>query len=344
MDLGEKDIKKLLTFLLIIILFILSYFVVRPILIAAIGGLILAYVFRPVYRKINKVITNKNLATWIVVAMIILLIFIPLYFILPAIIQQVYDTFSEYQSLDMASIVRSIFPNAAPKFLSQATLTLNNFVSTLTLYFSKSMVDFILDVPFLLIDLFVLSFVFFYALRDADKLGLFMKSISPLSEANETKLVKHFKDITDTIIYGQVVIGIVQGLTAGIGFALFGVKNALLLTILAMFFSIIPFVGAWVVWVPVNIYLFATRSAPLALGFLAYNLLFVSIIDNIIRSYLISRKTAISPAIIIAGMIGGIFLFNLIGLILGPLILAYLITLLESFKNQSVYKLFSNKP
>ncbi len=342
MNLGEKDIKRLSMLILIVILCFIAFFVVRPVLIAAISGLILAYIFTPVYKRINKTITNKNLAAAIISILIIAVILIPLWFILPSIIQQIFELFAYYQTIDISLVVRSILPSASEKFLSQATLTLSNLVNTITLYVSKSMFDFILNVPSLLVDFFVLAFVFFYSLRDSDKLKEFAKSVSPLSKANERVLVKQFKDMTDTIIYGQIIIGIVQGICAGVGFALFGIKSSLILTLLAILFSIIPFVGPSIVWGPVNIYLFASGKIGLGVAYLMYNILVVSVIDNVIRSHLISKKTNISPAIIIVGMIGGVYLFNIIGLILGPLILAYLITLLESFRDKTVYSLFSN--
>ncbi|MEK6892654.1 MAG: AI-2E family transporter [Nanoarchaeota archaeon] len=342
MNLGEKDIRRLSTLILIIILCFLAFFVVRPVLIAAISGLILAYIFTPVYKKVNKTITNKSLAAAIISILILAIIFIPLWFIMPLIVEQIFELFAYYQTIDTSLLVRSILPPTSEKFLSQITLTLNNLVNTITLYVSKSMFDFILNVPSLLVHVFIIAFVFFYSLRDSDKLKEFVKSISPLSESNEKILVKQFKDMTDAIIYGQVIVGIVQGICAGIGFALFGIQNSLILTLLAILFSIIPFVGPSIIWGPVNIYLFASGKIGLGIAYLMYNVLIVSIIDNIIRSHLISKKTNISPAVVIVGMIGGVYLFNIIGLILGPLILAYLITLLESFRDKTVYSLFSN--
>jgi len=102
-------------------------------------------------------------------------------------------------------------------------------------------------------------------------------------------------------------------------------------------------VGPSIIWIPITIYLFSTQSAGLAVGFLLYNLFIVSTIDNVIRSYIISRRTKLSPAIILVGMLGGIFVFGILGLIIGPLLLAYLVTLLESFKDKTIYSLFSSK-
>ena len=76
--------------------------------------------------------------------------------------------------------------------------------------------------------------------------------------------------------------------------------------------------------------------------FLAYNLLFVSTIDNFLRAHLISKKTQMSQAIVVIGMIGGVFVFSVLGLVLGPLILAYFVTLLRAYKDKTLTSMFTS--
>ena len=102
-----------------------------------------------------------------------------------------------------------------------------------------------------------------------------------------------------------------------------------------------PFTGAFIICVPASVYLFSTASFPIALTYFLYNLLFVSIIDNVLRSYIVSRKTDLSPAVVIIGIVGGIFVFGVMGIIIGPLILAYLVIFLKSYRERSLYTLFS---
>jgi predicted PurR-regulated permease PerM len=342
MNLDEKNIKRMSALGLLLVLCVIAFFVVKPVLIAAATGLILAYILTPVYKKINLYIKNRDIAAWLLSLLILIVIIVPIWFIFPIILNQIYGLYSQYQSIDMTSIVRSIFPSISEKLLAQTASTLNNLVITLTTTFSNLITNFFLDIPYLLVDLFIVAFVFYYALRDSDKFVEFFRSISPLSEANRKILAKHFKDVSESIIYGQVIVGVIQGACAGLGFALFGIKNALVLTLLAVIFSIIPFLGPFIIWIPITIFLFADGRTTIGIAYLLYNLLIVSVIDNILRSYLISKRTKISPAIIMIGMIGGLYLFNLIGLIIGPLVLACLLTILESFKNKSVYTLFSD--
>jgi predicted PurR-regulated permease PerM len=341
MNINESDIKKFSTLILTGILLVLAFIIIKPILIATLSGLILAYILTPVYKFSLKYLKSKNLSALVVSLGVIVLVVVPIWFVLPVVLQQSYNVFDYYQKFDTNGLVKTLFPTSSERFITQMDLALRNLVNSLSTSFSKKILDILINIPYYLIDLFIIAFVFFYALRDSEKMKDFFKSASPLSEHNEKILVKNFKDITDSVIYGQIIVGIVQGLFAGLGFILFGVNNSLVLTLLAVFFSIIPFIGPWLVWGPVNISMFASGNYPLALGYLIYNVLIVSVIDNIVRSYLVSRKTNISPGIIIVGMIGGFFVFNLIGLVIGPLILAYVIAILESFRDKSIYNLFT---
>ena len=101
-------------------------------------------------------------------------------------------------------------------------------------------------------------------------------------------------------------------------------------------------VGPWFVWIPVTLVLIIGGNVGIAIGFAVYCALFVSTIDNILRPYIVSRKTGTSPVIVLIGMIGGLFVFNILGLILGPLILSYLILFLRAYKDGTISELFSS--
>ncbi|GAG19280.1 unnamed protein product, partial [marine sediment metagenome] len=130
----------------------------------------------------------------------------------------------------------------------------------------------------------------------------------------------------------------IQGIIAGIGYFIFGVPNALLLTILTIFVGIIPLIGPWLVWVPIDIYLFASGHSGAGFGLLIYGLVVISWLDTIIRPLIVSRKSQINPAIVIIGMIGGLFVFGILGLLAGPLILAYVLLVIELYRKKTFNK------
>ena len=136
-----------------------------------------------------------------------------------------------------------------------------------------------------------------------------------------------------SVIYGQVVIGIVQGLAVGLGFFIFKVPNALFLTLLASLAGIFPIIGTTIIWAPVVIYLLIAGNTFPALGVLVFGLISASI-DNLARPVFVSKRTQMHSALVLIGMIGGLLLFGVIGVILGPLIIAYLLIVLEIYRNK----------
>lgn len=343
MDFNERDAKKFSMIIIILVLGILAFLVIRPVLMSIVAALILAYLFMPLQKRVVRLIGNKSFSASVVLIILLVVIIIPTWFLIPIIVEQIFQMFRYSQTLDIQKILITLFPTASDQFSVQAGVAVNSFITKISAAALNSLVGVFLDVPMISLHLFIICFIFFFALRDHEELKEFVTGISPFAPAKEKILVKHFRDITDSVIYGQIIIGLVQGALAGIGFLIFGVKNALVLTIFATLLSITPIVGPFIVWVPISIYLFTTGSSGVALGYLLYNLIIVSTVDNVLRSYLVSRRTNLSPAVILIGMMGGIFIFGIMGLILGPLILAYFLVFLKSYKEKSLYSLFSDR-
>jgi len=336
----EKTFKKLIIGGAILSLIIFSFVVIWPILLSIISGLILAYIFSPVYKLIFKLFKEKNISSFIIVLLILFLIFIPLWFLFPIVTRQLFDAYTYIQKIDLSGILGKILPQTVS---TDSIAMINSFISKLVnSIFSKS-TDFFVNIPNLLLQALVILIVFFFALRDSDKLKEYVKGISPFSPSFEDSLVKQFKDITNSVIFGHIITGIVQGLFTGLGLWVFGVHQVLILTLLAMLAAVIPVLGAWLVWLPAAIYLFMQGSTGAGIGLFLYGAIFISWIDNFLRLYIISKRTTVSTVVIFVGMIGGLIIFGLIGLVIGPLILAYLIIVLDAYKNKKLIEFFSSE-
>ena len=343
MELTQRDIERVGVLILIVILAFLVFILIKPIILSIIGGLILAYALSPLYKIILRKIKNKNTAAALVSILTLLVIIIPLYLIAPLLIRQVFTLFELSQKLNIQNFLNSLFPTASEQFIIQLITSFNAMISKVSSTILNSLVTLLLEIPTILFHLVIVSFVFFFTLKDSEKLREFVSSLSPLNKIQELKLVKQFKDITNTIVYGQIFIGIIQGLIAGIGFFIFGIPNVIILTTLAVILSIIPIVGPFFIWVPLIFYMLLTGASKVAIIlFIAYNLILVSNIDNLLRLHLVARKTNLSQVIILVGMIGGLMIFGLLGLILGPLILAYFIVFLEAYRKNELSSLYKS--
>ncbi len=342
MNFTDKDLKRFMVLAIVLFLIVTGFFLVKPILLSIIGGLILAYIFYPVYTFILKYLRERNTVAALVSIIAVLIIFIPLWFIVPIMINQTFEISVAAQNFEVQGAIQQIFPSASEKFVIQTSLAIKNAISETT----KSILQGLIDQSFnnlstIFLKIFIVAIVFFFALRDADHLGEFMSSISPLNKIQEALMVKHFKDITDSLIYGNIIVGILQGLMAGLGFFLFGIPNTLFLTVVAIIFGIIPVLGPILVWGPLTLYLLASGETTIAILFLIYNAILVSGFENVLRPYIVSRKSNVPTSIVFIGMVGGTFLFGFIGLIIGPLLLAYILELLRAYRNKTLASLFS---
>ncbi|MEK6928287.1 MAG: AI-2E family transporter [Nanoarchaeota archaeon] len=339
MQFTELDLKRTSLLILIAILGVLAFFIVKSILVALVAGLVLAYMFKPLYNKLYSKIKSKNISALLISLFIILLIVIPLWFLVPLMFQQVFDVFTTSQNIGYTKIISTIFPTASASLVSQLGLALGNFAGKMTTIALETLNGFFLDLPSIGLELFIAFFVFFYAMRDSDDLKKFFSDLSPFSKNREKAIVEEFKNVTDSVVFGQIIIGFVQGGLAGLGLLLFGVDNVLVLTTLAVFLSILPILGPFIVWIPVAIFLFASGQTGIAVGYTLYNLLVVSLVDNALRMYIVSRKSTLSPAIVLSSMIGGFFFLGLVGFLLGPLIVSYFIMILRAYKDNALQTL-----
>jgi predicted PurR-regulated permease PerM len=231
--------------------------------------------------------------------------------------------------------LKSIFPSlfASQQFSSEIGSVLSSFTSKVASGLMNAISQMILDFPNLALQFTVIFFTFFFVLRDREAIIDYVKSLLPFSKDIEKKLFDNSKLLTSAILYGQVIIGIVQGIVLGIGLFIFGVKNALILTLFAALAGILPIIGTAIIWLPVAVYLFVAGNTVSAWGVIVFGIL-SSTIDNILRPIIVSRKTKIHSGILVVSMIGGIFLFGIMGFILGPLIVSYLLIILEIYRGK----------
>ena len=343
MEYEVKDINKILVIGSLVILGLLVFFLLKPVLVSVVAGLILAYIFMPLYNWLVSRLRSKNLSASIVLFFLLAIVVIPIWFLVPILVNQIFEIFQLTQSLDIVSFTRSLFPTASDTFLAQISATTSSIISKLSSSTLNLIVNVFLEAPTLLLHMFIIGFVFFVGLRDSAKMKEMAKELSPFNKSKEKILVKQFRDITDSLVYGQIIVGVVQGLLAGLGMLIFGIDNALLLTILAMLFAIIPTLGPYVVYIPVTLILLSTGNTTIAIAYLAYNLLIVSTLDNVLRTYIVSRRTKMNSAIVFVGMMAGLFMFGIIGLLLGPLIISYFLVLLQLYKEKALHSLFTKE-
>lgn len=333
----EAYFKKITTAIILGVLVVLSFFLLKKLLLSIIMGIILAFIFSPIYDFLYKRIKSKDVCAMIICCLLLIIIILPLWYLTPVMVNQSIKIYISSQQIDFITPLKNFFPSlfTSETFSNEIGSALHSFVTKTTNAMMNSFSKLILNFPTLFLQMLVALFTFYFVMRDKEALVSYIESLSPFSKDVEKRLFNSSKEITVSVLYGQIILGIVQGIVAGIGYFLFGVPNALLLTLLTCFAGIFPIIGTSVVWVPIVIYLMIAGEPISALGVTVFGIASF-IIENFIKPIYISKRTHLNSSIILIGMVGGIFMFGILGIILGPLILSYLIIVLEIYRNKKV--------
>ena len=340
----DDYLKKIILTVILSVLVVLSFLILKPILLSIIIGIILTVIFAPVYDWLYKTTKSQNLSAAIVCFVLILLIILPFWFLTPIFVKQSFEVYLISQQVDFITPLKAIFPDffATEAFAAEIGSIIHSFVTNATNSLVNSLAKLIVNFPTIFLQLIVVFFTFFFVLKEKEQIVAYVKSLLPFSKDIERRLFKSSKEITLSVVYGQILIGMIQGIIVSIGFFIFGINNAILLTLLAILAGMFPVIGTTIVWLPVVIYLFIAGNTIPAIGITFFGVV-SNLIDNILRPLFVSRLARMHPLLILIGMIGGLFFFGILGFILGPLIIAYGLIMLEVYRGRQISGIFIRK-
>ncbi len=337
----RQVVNKAVVFILILGVFILAFFVLKPIIMAIFLGIFISYIAHPLYTPIKKYIRGENFSTAIFCFLLVTLIAIPLFFFLPLFAKEIFNAYLYVQKVDLTAAIVGLFGTFFSDEITRAIAVQANLI--IVKFFNFTMISFgsaFADLPALMLKFAVFLFTFYFITRDSEKIKTYLSELSPLSKNTEDKFAQEFRNITNAVIFGQILVGIIQGLFLGVGIWLLGIPKSGFLTVVAIIVSIIPMIGAWLVWVPIALYLLVIGDTLSGTILFLYGLLFVSTIDNILKPYFISKRTNVGTFVAILGIVGGLYTFGVIGLILGPLVLSYVLIIVDFYRQGKLNELF----
>jgi len=175
----------------------------------------------------------------------------------------------------------------------------------------------------------LMIFTMYYFFKDGETVVKQIKTLVPLSKEQVNRIFKQLREVIYATMYGGVVVALLQGLLGGILFAIFGISSPVFWGAVMALLSIIPFVGAFVIYIPAGMILIFSGSYVKGILVIALGTIIVSQVDNVVRPLLVSGKTSMHPLLLFFSMLGGVALFGLLGIVLGPLIAAVFVTLLQ---------------
>ncbi|ELY58993.1 AI-2E family transporter [Natronolimnohabitans innermongolicus] len=179
--------------------------------------------------------------------------------------------------------------------------------------------------------LLVLVFLLYYFLVDGRRLVGWIGSVAPIRDDVREELVGEIQDVTWAVLMSHVLVALAEGILGGIGLYLLDVPNAAFWTIIMIVVSFLPAIGIWLVWAPVVGYLFLIGEPVSAALLLVYGVTVLSVVDNYLRAILVDMGSGVHPGTVLVGVIGGLYLFGFLGLLLGPVFLATFKAVVEVF-------------
>lgn len=181
------------------------------------------------------------------------------------------------------------------------------------------------------LNFFIMLYAMFFFLADGRRMLERILYYMPLSSADEKRMVDRFVSVARATIKGTVVIGVVQGALAGLGFFVAGINGAAFWGTVMAVLSIIPGVGTALVWVPAAVYLVAVGKGLAAVLLVLWCVLVVGTVDNVLRPRLVGRDTKMSDLLVLLSTLGGLVLFGAVGVIIGPIVAALFVTVWDIY-------------
>ncbi len=333
----EEYFRKITSTGIILILGVLSFFLLKPILLSVIAGFLLAFVFSPIYNLLVKWTKSRGFSAAILLIILLALIIIPIWFLTPVLISESIKLYVASQQIDLVTFLKDIFPSISSSvILSHAVdSTIHSFITNATNSLMNYFANIISDIPNIAAQILVIFFTFYYALRDKDQIISYIQSLLPFSKEVHKKLFDSTRDITSSILFGQILVGLIQGLILSLGFFIFNVPNPFLLAIVAILICIFPILGPTFIGVPVALYFVIGGNTFAAFGIILFTIL-SHLSDHFTRPFFVAKRAKLHTALVLIGMIGGFIFFGILGFVLGPLILAYLIIIIEVYRNKNL--------
>ncbi|CAD2267641.1 Putative transport protein [Stutzerimonas stutzeri] len=203
--------------------------------------------------------------------------------------------------------------------LASGALEGSQFLATKAFSFGQGTFQF-------LISFFVMLYLLFFFIRDGRELVARIRKAIPLSDAQKRRLFNKFTRVVRATVKGNIVVAVTQGALGGIIFAVLGISGALLWGVLMAFLSLLPAVGAGLIWTPVAIYFLMTGAIWQGVILTLYGVLVIGLVDNILRPILVGKDTKMPDYVVLISTLGGLALFGLNGFVIGPLVAALFIS------------------
>lgn len=326
----------------------LCWKMLQPFIEVVLWAVVLAIVFFPVHRRIQARVGSPGWSALLSCLLVIFVILVPLTLLTFAVVNEVSDFAQMLQPKQdgtggaagaAAGLLDPNHPYLGPavrwlgqyvdigklgsqEFIAERLKGLSGAIASRTLGFVGGAVGFIVEVFFVI-------FTMYYLFRDGERLRAAAYDMVPLSGPQAREIFDRTGEVISASVYGVLVIATIQGVLGGLAFWVLGLPSPLLWGVVMIFLSMIPMLGAFLVWVPAAIYLALTGEWVKAAGLAVWGALVIGSVDNFLRPKLVGERTRLHELLVFFSVLGGLQVFGVLGIVLGPVIVAITIALLD---------------
>lgn len=312
----------------------LLWLMMSPFITALALSAVIVTISYPIYGKVLKYTPrhNKNVAALVSTLIVIVLFVMPLLWITSMLVS---EAVSVYRILDNNQFSLSTTLNDVETVIEELIpglqLDLSSYLQQGAKWFAGNLGAIFVGTASTILAFFIAIIGSFYLFRDGEKFTKKIIEISPLADIEDGLILKRMSSAVRGVATGTVLVAIVQGVSAAIGFSIFDFDRAILFGTIVAITALVPGVGPSVVFIPAAIYSFVFGDYFTGIGLTVWFLVAVSLVDNILGPYLISRSHPMHPFLVLLSVLGGLALFGPIGFIVGPVVTSVFIVLLEIY-------------
>ncbi len=337
---GVSHQKSELYFLLILLagIFVLALFVFKPFFYALILAIVFAIVFEPLHKKIFTMTRDrKSLAALIATVLVLIVVIVPLAFLGIQIFQEATQLYSSLvENGGATDLSRGVGDTiqSLKRFLPvpiEFSLDVNQYLKQGLSWLLQHLGPLFANVAKAIVGVFIFLVALYYLFKDGYKLKATVIALSPLQDIHDETIFNKLALAINSVIRGNLAVALIQGILTAVGFAIFGVPNAVLWGSVAAITALIPGIGTALVLFPAILYLFFSGETLSAVGLLVWGMTAVGLVDNFLGPKLVERGMRLHPFLILLSILGGIGFFGPLGFLLGPLVLSLLFALLEIY-------------
>ncbi|CAP43060.1 AI-2E family transporter [Bordetella petrii] len=338
-------------FLLLLVLVTIAFgWVLWPFYGAVFWGAILAIIFAPVHRRIAaKLVKRRNLAALCTLLLVLLLVIVPVTLITGSLVQEGANLYQRVKSGNLNfgvyfQQVLDALPASLHSLLTRFGMAdITSLQDKLTAgamrgsqYLATQAFNIGQDTFQFLISFGIMLYLLFFLLRDGSLLSARLRAAIPLSDSRKIHLLRKFTTVIRATVKGNIAVAAAQGALGGVIFYVLGIQGPVLWGVVMAFLSLLPAIGAGLIWVPVAVYFLVTGATWQGVALILYGVLVIGMVDNVLRPLLVGKDTKLPDYVVLISTLGGMALFGLNGFVIGPLIAALFITCWDLFTSDFV--------